>query len=362
MAIYCVNREVNNKFTWEKRRIFISKIIKEYRSMNDYSIGLIVVLALVLGAEFVNGWTDAPNSIATVVSTRVMKPAVAVLMASVLNFVGALSGTAVAATISKGIVQPEAINLVTVGAAMSAIIFWSTLAWRFGLPTSESHALISGLTGASLATAGSEALLWEGWQKVLIGLCFSTFLGFGLAWGIVVTIMWLFRNSTADKVHQRFGRLQILSAAFMAFSHGSNDGQKFIGAFTLALMLGGKLPAFEVSLWVILLCSAVMAIGTSTGGWRIIHTMGGRMVKLRPYQGFAAETGAATAIEIASRFGIPLSTTHTISTAIMGVGAAQRLSAVRWGVVKEIVIAWILTFPVCGGLAWLIALILQKIF
>jgi inorganic phosphate transporter, PiT family len=330
--------------------------------MNDYSLGLLIVLALVLGAEFVNGWTDAPNSIATVVSTRVMKPAVAVLMAAVLNFVGAMSGTAVAATISKGIVKPETINLVTVGAAMFAIIFWSTLAWRFGLPTSESHALISGLTGASLATAGVEALLWEGWQKVLIGLCFSTFLGFGLAWLIVVTIMWLFRRSTADKVHQRFGRLQILSAAFMAFSHGSNDGQKFIGAFTLALMLGGKLPVFEVSLWVIILCSVVMAVGTSTGGWRIIHTMGGRMVKLRPYQGFAAETGAATAIEIASRFGIPLSTTHTISTAIMGVGSAQRLSAVRWGVVREIVLAWILTFPVCGGLAWLSALLLQKIF
>jgi PiT family inorganic phosphate transporter len=330
--------------------------------MNDYSLGLLIVLALVLGAEFVNGWTDAPNSIATVVSTRVMKPAVAVLMAAVLNFVGAMSGTAVATTISKGIVKPETINLVTVGAAMFAIIFWSTLAWRFGLPTSESHALISGLTGASLATAGVEALLWEGWQKVLIGLCFSTFLGFGLAWLIVVTIMWLFRRSTADKVHQRFGRLQILSAAFMAFSHGSNDGQKFIGAFTLALMLGGKLPVFEVSLWVIILCSVVMAVGTSTGGWRIIHTMGGRMVKLRPYQGFAAETGAATAIEIASRFGIPLSTTHTISTAIMGVGSAQRLSAVRWGVVREIVLAWILTFPVCGGLAWLSALLLQKIF
>jgi PiT family inorganic phosphate transporter len=330
--------------------------------MGDYSLGLIIVLALVLGAEFVNGWTDAPNSIATVVSTRVMTPAVAVLMAAVLNFVGAMSGTAVAATISRGIVQPEAINLATVGAAMIAIIFWSTLAWRFGLPTSESHALISGLAGASMATAGVDVLLWDGWQKVLIGLIFSTFLGFGLSWLIVVAIMWLFRRSTADKVHSRFGRLQILSAAFMAFSHGSNDGQKFIGAFTLALMLGGQLPAFEVSLWVILLCSVVMAVGTSTGGWRIIHTMGARMVKLRTHQGFAAETGAATAIEIASRFGIPLSTTHTINMAILGVGSAQRLSAIRWGVVREIVMAWILTFPVCGAVAWLTALVLQRLF
>jgi PiT family inorganic phosphate transporter len=330
--------------------------------MGDYSLGLIIVLALVLAAEFVNGWTDAPNSIATVVSTRVMTPAIAVVMAAVLNLVGAMSGTAVAATISKGIVQPEAINLATVGAAMIAIIFWSTLAWRFGLPTSESHALISGLAGASMATAGVDVLLWDGWQKVIIGLIFSTFLGFGLSWLIVVAIMWLFRRSTADKVHKRFGRLQILSAAFMAFSHGSNDGQKFIGAFTLALMLGGKLSAFEVSLWVILLCSIVMAIGTSTGGWRIIHTMGGRMVKLRTHQGFAAETGAATAIEIASRFGIPLSTTHTINMAILGVGSAQRLSAVRWGVVREIVMAWILTFPVCGAVAWLAALVLQRLF
>lgn len=330
--------------------------------MGDYSFGLLFVLALVLGAEFVNGWTDAPNSIATVVSTRVMTPGVAVLMAAVLNFIGAMSGTAVAATISKGIVKPEAINLATVGAAMIAIIFWSTLAWRFGLPTSESHALIAGLSGASLATAGVDVLLWDGWQKVLIGLVFSTFLGFGLSWLIVVAVMWSNRHSTSDKVHRRFGRLQILSAAFMAFSHGSNDGQKFIGAFTLALMLGGKIENFEVSLWVVLLCSTVMAIGTSTGGWRIIHTLGGRLVKLRPYQGFAAETGAATAIEIASRFGIPLSTTHTISMAIMGVGSAQRLSAVRWGVVREVVLAWILTFPVCGLVAYLMALAMQRLF
>jgi inorganic phosphate transporter, PiT family len=328
----------------------------------EISIGLGVVLLLVLAAEFVNGWTDAPNAIATVVSTRVMSPGSAVLMATVLNSLGAMSGTAVAATIGKGIVEHESINLVTVAAAMIAIVVWSTLAWFYGLPTSESHALISGLTGAALATAGPGVLLWSGWQKVLIGLLFSTFLGFGLGFVIVVAIYWLFRRSSSTRVRNVFGRLQILSAAFMAFGHGSNDGQKFIGAFCLALLLGGAIPEFFVPWWVILLCSAVMGVGTSVGGWRIIRTMGTKMVTLQPHQGFAAETGAASAIQLASVLGIPLSTTHTINTAIMGVGAARRFSAVRWGVVGEVVTAWVLTFPVCGAIAWLSAFLLQKIF
>jgi len=328
----------------------------------EFSLGLLIVLALILAAEFVNGWTDAPNAIATVVSTRVLSPGVAVLMAAALNFVGAFYGTAVAATIGKDIVDPAAIDLATVGAAMFAIILWSTIAWRFGLPTSESHALISGLTGATLATAGWDALLWAGWQKVLVGLLFSTFLGFGLGWLIVVTVLWLVQRWHPGAVRRRFGRLQVLSAAFMAFSHGSNDGQKFIGAFTLALMLGGVLSEFVVSWWVILLCSVVMGVGTSVGGWRIIRTMGVRMVALQPYQGFAAETGAGAAIVLASSLGIPLSTTHTINTSIMGVGAARRLSAVRWGVVGSVVAAWVLTFPVCGLIAWVTAHIFQRIF
>lgn len=328
----------------------------------ELSIGLLIVLALILAAEFVNGWTDAPNAIATVVSTRVLSPGVAVLMAAALNFVGAFYGTAVAATIGKDIVSPDAIDLVTVGAAMSAIILWSTIAWWFGLPTSESHALISGLAGATLATAGADALLWEGWRKVLIGLLFSTFLGFGLGWLIVVAILWFFRRAHPGAMRRTFGKLQILSAAFMAFSHGSNDGQKFIGAFTLALMLGGVLQGFVVSWWVILLCSVVMGVGTSVGGWRIIRTMGVRMVALQPYQGFAAETGAGAAIVLASSLGIPLSTTHTINTSIMGVGAARRLSAVRWGVVGSVVAAWVLTFPVCGFIAWATAHIFKRIF
>jgi len=325
------------------------------------SFGLLLVLFLVLAAEFVNGWTDAPNAIATVVSTRVLSPRKAVLLATLLNIVGAFAGTAVAATIGKGIVESSVINLTTVGAAMVSIVTWSTLAWRFGLPTSESHALVSGLAGAALATVGPEVLIWAGWQKVLIGLLFSTFLGFLGGWLIIVSIYRLFRKASPGRIRKLFGKLQILSAAFMAFGHGSNDGQKFIGAFTLALVLGGVLPEFKVSFEVIVLCSVVMGIGTSVGGWRIIKTMGMKIVKLEPYQGFAAETGAAVVIQLGSAFAIPLSTTHTINTAIMGAGSAKGLSAVRWGVVREVVLAWILTFPVCGGISWLVATVFQRI-
>jgi PiT family inorganic phosphate transporter len=313
---------------------------------------VLFVLGLVLAAEFVNGWTDAPNSIATVVSTRVLSPTQALFMASLLNILGAMSGTAVAATIGKGIVRTEAVNVTTVAAAMVAIVIWSTLAWLYGLPTSESHALVAGLSGAGLAAAGTGVLIWDGWQKVLIGLVFSTFLGFGGGFLLTVGIYWVFRAWKPGAVRKVFGRLQILSAAFMAFSHGSNDGQKFIGAFTLTLVLGGVLPKFEVSLWVILMCAVTMGIGTAVGGWRIVKTMGLKMTKLDPVHGFAAETAAASAIEIASRLGIPVSTTHTISTSIMGVGSTRRLSAVRWGVGTEIVTAWILTFPVCGLIAF----------
>jgi len=328
----------------------------------ELSLGLILVLVLVLAAEFVNGWTDAPNAIATVVSTRVLTPTSAVLMAIFMNIAGAFAGTAVAATIGKGIVESSVINLVTIGSAMVAIVFWSTLAWRFGIPTSESHALVAGLAGAALATAGPHALLWVGWQKVLIGLVFSTFLGFIGSGLIMLSIYWLFRRSSPRRVQKIFGKLQVLSAAFMAFGHGSNDGQKFIGVFTLALVLGGSLSEFKVSLEVIVLCSLVMGLGTSVGGWRIIKTMGMSMVKLEPHQGFSAETGAALVIQLATIFGIPLSTTHTINSAILGAGSVTRVSAVRWGVVRELVLAWILTFPVCGFISWVVALIFQRIF
>jgi len=317
---------------------------------------LLPVLLLILAAEFVNGWTDAPNSIATVVSTRVLPPHQAVLMATILNAMGALSGTAVAATIGKGIVDPAIINTTTVAAAMVGIVLWSCLAYYMGgIPTSESHALVAGLAGAGLATAGPSVLLWEGWSKVFIGLLFSTFLGFFGGLVIMLLLYRIFYRSRPGTVRIIFGRLQVLSAAFMSFSHGSNDGQKFIGVFTLALVLGGVLPEFHVPLWVILLCAITMGIGTALGGWKIIRTMGMRLTKLEPVHGFAAETSAALVIAAASHLGIPLSTTHTIGTSIMGVGSIQRFSAVRWGVAGEIIMAWVLTFPACGLIAYLVA-------
>ena len=317
------------------------------------------VLLLILAAEFVNGWTDAPNSIATVVSTRVLSPQRAVIMATLLNTAGAFSGTAVAATIGKGIVDASIINTTTIAAAMVGIVLWSSLAYYMGgLPTSESHALVAGLAGAGLATAGPSVLLWEGWSKVLIGLLFSTFLGFLGGLGIMLLLYRVFYRSRPGTIRVTFGRLQVLSAAFMSFSHGSNDGQKFIGVFTLALVLGGILPEFHVPVWVILICATTMGIGTALGGWKIIRTMGIRLTKLEPIHGFAAETSAALVIEAASRFGIPLSTTHTIGTSIVGVGSIQRFSAVRWGVAGEIVMAWLLTFPVCGLIAYTVARII----
>ena len=324
---------------------------------------LIPVLLLVLAAEFVNGWTDAPNAIATVVSTRVLSPALAVFMAAVLNIVGALvTGTAVATTIGQGIVRPEVIGLPVVAAAMLAIVVWSTVCWFYGIPTSESHELIAGLTGAGLAAAGPSVLLWEGWQKVLIGLGISSLLGFSLSMTMMTALYWLFRRTRPSSIRKAFSRLQILSAAFMAFSHGSNDGQKFMGVFALTLMLGGVMTQFTVPIWVMLLCGTVMGLGTAIGGWRIIRTMGFKLTKLEPVNGFAAETSSAFAILLASFFGIPISTTHCINASIIGVGATRRFSAVRWGVAGNIIVAWIITFPVCGALGYLFAWLLRVIF
>lgn len=314
-------------------------------------------LLLILAAEFVNGWTDAPNAIATVVSTRVMRPHHAVFMAAVLNLAGTFAGTAVAATIGQGIIDTNLVDIQTVGAAMMGIVVWSTIAWYYGLPTSESHGLVAGLAGAGLATAGWDALLWDGWKKVLIGIFFSSFLGLFIGLFFMIGILWTCRRWAPATVKKVFSRLQIVSAAFMAFSHGSNDGQKFMGVFTLALILGGVLPrpegsAFPIPLWVIFLCAVTMGVGTATGGWRIIKTMGLRLTKLEPIHGFAAEAAAGMTIMVAGSMGIPVSTTHTISTTIMGVGATRGLSAVKWGVAGSIVAAWILTFPVCGLIAY----------
>ncbi|MFH0887912.1 MAG: inorganic phosphate transporter [Planctomycetota bacterium] len=329
--------------------------------MPDISIGLIIVMLLILWAEFVNGWTDAPNAMATVVSTRVLSPVQALFMTVILNLMGVLlAGTAVAMTIGKGIVDPSVINLTTIGSAMLGIIIFSTVAWYFGLPTSESHALVAGLAGAGIAKTGVSVLLWAGWKKVLIGLAFSTFLGFIGAFILMSLIYLLFARIKRGAGVNIFSKAQIFSSAFMAFSHGTNDGQKFIGVFALALALGGVIPmdvfksqGFHVPIWIIILCAMTMAIGTAFGGWKIMKTMGFKITRLEPVNGFAAETAAAVTIEIASRLGIPLSTTHTINTAIMGVGATKRLSSVRWGVSGQMVFAWILTFPCCGLIAYL---------
>jgi PiT family inorganic phosphate transporter len=328
--------------------------------MVDGSFLLIAALVLVLVAEFINGWTDAPNAIATVVSTRVLSPSLAVLMAAVLNIVGAVvTGTAVASTIGTGIVKLEVISLPVIIAATLTVIIWSVVGWFYGIPTSESHELVAGLSGAGLAVADPSVLLWEGWSKVLIGLGFSTLLGFSLGAIIMIGLYWILRRTSLSSIRNVFSRLQILSAAFLAFSHGSNDGQKFMGIFATALVLGGVMSEFTVPVWVMLLCGTVMGIGTALGGWRIIRTVGFKITKLEPVQGFAATSSGAIAILVASRFGIPLSTTHCISTSVMGVGATRRFSAVRWGVARNIVLTWIITFPVCGALGWGIASLLK---
>lgn len=314
---------------------------------------LLCVLALVLMAELVNGWTDAPNAIATVVSTRTLPVRTAIILATCLNIVGAFTGTAVAATIGEGIVKTEALDLLTLSAALVSIISWGVFAWRFGLPTSKSHALIAGLTGAGLAVGGPSALIWSGWLKVLLGLFFSVFLGAAGGWFVAKVIQFFFKDSSPGLCRKNFARLQILSASCMALSHGSNDGQKFIGVFSLALLLGGVSESFHVPFWVIVICAVVMGIGTSIGGLRIIKTMGYKMLKLETYQGFSAEMSAASTIIFASSLGVPLSTTHTIGTAIMGVGMARRAKSVRWQTVLRIIYAWLLTFPICGAVSFI---------
>ncbi|MBI1888919.1 MAG: inorganic phosphate transporter [Candidatus Spechtbacteria bacterium] len=325
-------------------------------------IGLIVTLLLVLGAEFVNGWTDASNAITTVVSTRTLSLRTAVILAVVFNVLGALMGTAVATTIGKGIVDSGAINLVTIAAAKCSIIVWSTLAAKYGLPTSESHALIAGLAGAGLATAGPGVLLWAGWEKVLIGIAFSTFLGLSTAYILTKVARRIAAPFPPRTTKPLFKFLQIISSSFLAFSHGSNDGQKFIGIFALALVVGNAADKFSIPFWVILVCAAVMGIGTAFKGVRIIHTMGVKMLPLQTYQGFSAETAAASTITVASHFGIPLSTTHTIGTSIVGTGIAHRRSSLRMEVLKRVIFAWLFTFPICGALAFCITLVLRLIF
>ena len=318
-----------------------------------------IVLFLAYLFEFANGWTDAPNSIATVVSTRVMRPMAAVLMAAVLNLVGALAGTEVAKTIAAGIVTTDIVTMETIAAAVLGATIWALGAQYYGLPSSESHALVAGLLGAGFAAGGIDALEWSGTRKALIGLVTSPVGGFFIALGIMVAIFWIFRRVKPTFIRRFFGKAQMGSAAFMAFSHGLNDAQKTMGIIALAFFLnkhqGEPLPDdFSIDTWIIVSAAIVMGLGTSIGGWRVIRTLGLRLTKLEPVHGFAAETGAAAIITGAGFLGIPVSTTHAIGSAIMGVGATERLSAVRWGVAGQVVLAWIFTWPSCMILGYLL--------
>ena len=328
--------------------------------MTDTFGFLIFAFAAILAFEAVNGWTDAPNAVATVVSTRVLAPVAAVIMAGVFNLLGALSGTAVATTIGKDIVDIQAITLETVVAAALAVVFWSSFAAYLSLPTSESHGIVAGIAGAAVQVAGWDVIIWDGWTKVFTGVGMAVMGGFGGGFLLMILILWLFYRSSPSRSRRVFGWLQLGSSAFMAWSHGTADGQKAIGVMAMALAIYNDTPTseFSVPLWVILLGAGTLGLSTATGGWRIIRTLGMRVTHLETYQGFAAEAAAATTLAVTSRFGIPLSTTHTIGTAIMGVGATRRVSAVRWGVAYNIVAAWVLTFPICFGLGWLIALII----
>jgi PiT family inorganic phosphate transporter len=322
-----------------------------------------LVIAFALLFEFANGWTDAPNAIATVVSTRVLRPYHAVAMAAVLNMAGALAvGTAVAETIAEGIVQPSAVTLETIAAAVLAAALWAMSAQVFGMPSSETHALVASLLGAGFAAGGLDALAWSGTSKVVYSLLTSPPIAFLAGFILMVLIYRLFRRARPRTVRRTFGRGQILSAGFMAFSHGANDAQKAMGVITLALFLGGDSADLSVPLWVIVAAALTMAVGTSVGGWRVIRTIGLKMTKLEPVNGFAAETAAAAIITGAARFGIPLSTTHVIGSSIMGVGATRRLSAVRWGVAGQVVGTWVLTWPGCMLLGFLLGKLFQAAF
>jgi PiT family inorganic phosphate transporter len=306
---------------------------------------LILILLLGLVFDFINGFHDTANAIATVVATRVLSPGRAVLMAGVLNFVGALSGTAVATTVGKGIIPPELSTQALVISALVAAILWNLLTWYFGIPSSSSHALIFSLVGAGVASAGWNSVLFGGLEKTFQGLVFSPILGFSAAFIVMVLLLNLFARSFPAAVTRVFGRAQLLSAAWMAFSHGSNDAQKTMGVIALALVAAKPKSEFHVPLWVIISAATAMAIGTYSGGWSIITTLGRRVTALEPYQGFAAETATAALLFTTGHFGFPVSTTHTISGSIVGVGASRRISAVRWGVVGEILVAWAFTLP-----------------
>ncbi len=315
---------------------------------------IILVISIALVFEITNGWNDSANAIATVVSTRVLTPLQAVLLAAVMNIAGAFFSTAVAKTIGKGIVDPTDVTLVVVAAALLAGALWNGAMTLAGMPVSASHALIGGLIGGAVAHLGSfDRLNWAGLAKIFSSLLTSPVIGIIFGYLLMKLIIRLFCNKSPGTLNKYFGRLQIVSAGFMAFSHGNNDAQKVMGVITLALVSGGYLQSVEVPFWVVLICALAMGFGTAAGGWKVIRTLGHQMLKLQPIHGFAAETAATSVILGASAFGLPVSTTHVITTSIMGVGATKRISAVRWGIAGKILMAWIFTLPMCAAVAWL---------
>ncbi len=313
---------------------------------------IIITVIIAILFDISNGWNDSANAIATVVSTKVLTPAKAVLMAASLNFLGAFFTTAVAKTIGKGIVDPSAITGIVVISALIAGFSWNSIMTFFGLPVSASHALIGSLIGASFSHGGIAVLNLYGLKKIFIVLLISPVMGIFIGYLFMKIILWLFGRYSPGAINRNFGILQIFSSGFMAFSHGSNDAQKVMGIITLSLFSGGMISSIEVPLWVIIICASAMALGTALGGWKVIRTVGMKMLKLEPVHGFAAETAATAIILGASQMGMPVSTTHVISTSIMGVGATKRFSAVRWGIAWKILIAWIFTLPLCALLSW----------
>lgn len=328
--------------------------------MPDLPAIVVLVVAFSLCFDYINGFHDTANAIATVVSTRVLAPRTAILMAAVLNFAGAFYSTAVAKTIAGGLVTPADATQVVILSAVIGAIVWNLITWRFGIPSSSSHALIGGLIGAAMVHGGPRVVIWAGLNdKVLIPLVGSPVLGFILGFLVMALLFFLFANAHPGRVSGIFRHLQLFSAAAMAFTHGQNDAQKSMGIITMALVSCGLLPKPVVPTWVVVACALAMALGTSAGGYRIIRTMGHRIIRLEPVHGFAAETSAATVLFLTSHFGMPVSTTHVIAGSIFGVGSSKRLSAVRWGVARSMVIAWVLTIPASGAVAGLVYLVFR---
>jgi len=319
---------------------------------------LIIILAVVF--DVANGWHDCANAIATVVSTKVLSPTAAVILAAGMNILGAFLSTAVAKTVGTGIVDPKAVTDVVIVSALLSAILWNIMTILLGLPVSSSHALFGGIAGAAMAHGGTGILNVDGIIKILTSLLISPVFGIAFGYLFMKLILRLFGRLSPGAVSKYFGRLQIISSSFMAFGHGSNDAQKAMGIITMALVSGGVLKSVDVPKWVILICAVAMGFGTLFGGWKIIKTLGHKMLKLEPIHGFAAETASTGIIIAASHWGLPVSTTHVVSTAILGVGATKRLSAVRWGIAGKIVLAWVLTLPVCIAMAWGIQTLLVR--